>query len=116
GGAGTRNSAPPGPHVRCPLDPGAREGRRRSSDELQNPEALRFLTVPAQVDPPVPAAPHQLATAALAAGLHFVDEQIEPQPTSDVRALPLGPRDRDGHAIAAGRTSPPALHRLRRAW
>src|SRR5690348_9360275 len=55
-----------------------------SSHQLQYPEALRFLPVPSQPDPPVAAAPHELTAAPLPAREHFVDQEVEPQVPSYV--------------------------------
>src|SRR5438034_11285116 len=62
-----------------------------SSHQLQYPEPLPLLPVPAQPHPPVSSAPDQLAGSPQPARQHFIDQQIERQPASHVRAVPPPP-------------------------
>src|SRR5205809_5450554 len=48
-----------------------------SSHQLQYPEPLRILPIPAQPHPAVPPAPDELARPALAAGEHLVNDKVE---------------------------------------
>src|SRR5437660_7966184 len=62
-----------------------------SSHQLQYPKPLPLLPVPAQPHPPVSSAPDQLAGSPQPARQHFIDQQIERQPASHVRAVPPPP-------------------------
>src|SRR2546422_955166 len=86
-----------------------------SSHQLQHPEPLRILPVPAQPDPAVAAAPHELPRAPHAAWQHLVDDQVEPDAAADVRATPVGRRDRRRDAIPSVSTAPGAAYHLRPA-
>src|SRR5437879_6094706 len=82
-----------------------------SSHQLQHPEPLRILPVAPQPDPSVAAAPHELSRAPHTAREHLVDDQVEADAAADVRATPLGRRDRRRDAIPRVGAAPgPAYH------
>src|SRR3989475_7140677 len=70
-----------------------------SPHQLQDPEPIPVLPVPPQPDPSVAAAPHELPRAPHAARQHLVDDQVEADAAADVRAAPVGRRDRRRDAI-----------------
>src|SRR2546426_3308816 len=86
-----------------------------SSDELQDPEPIRVLPVAPQPDPSVAAAPHELPRAPHAAREHLVDDQVEADAAADVRATPLGRRDRRRDAIPRVGAAPGPAYHLRPA-
>src|SRR6267378_6451834 len=86
-----------------------------SSDQLQNAQPLRILPVAPQPDPSVAAAPHELPRAPHAAREHLVDDQVEADAAADVRATPLGRRDRRRDAIPRVGAAPGPAYHLRPA-
>src|SRR2546430_4277683 len=88
-----------------------------SSHQLQYSEPLPLLPVPAQPHPPVSSAPDQLAGSPQPARQHFIDQQIERQPPSHVRAVPpfppVGPGDPERHAVPAIGPTPRTVHAAR---
>src|SRR5213593_4384473 len=84
-----------------------------SSDELQDPEPIPVLPVPPQPDPSVAAAPHELPRAPHAARQHLVDDHVEADAAADVRAAPVGRRDRRRDAIPHISAAPSAAYHLR---
>src|SRR5438105_10401825 len=86
-----------------------------SPHQLQYPEPLRILPIPAQPHPAVPPAPDELARPALAAGEHLVNDKVESDLASHVCVVPFGPGDREGDAVALIRAAPAAPDRPRHA-
>src|SRR2546426_4926944 len=84
-----------------------------SSHQLQDPEPIPVLPVPPQPDPSVAAAPHELPRAPHAARQHLVDDQVEADAAADVRAAPVGRRDRRRDAIPHISAAPRAADHLR---
>src|SRR3989442_12342125 len=90
------------------------DGRRltadgASSNKLQDTHPLRLLPISPQPHPSVPAAPDELPRPSHSAGEHLVNDKVEADPAADVRAVPIGPGDRQRDAVAALRASPGAL-------
>src|SRR3989475_8266 len=79
----------------------------------RDPEPIPVLPVPPQPDPSVAAAPHELPRAPHAARQHLVDDQVEADAAADVRAAPVGRRDRRRDAIPHISAAPRAADHLR---
>src|SRR5258708_39044791 len=93
----------------------SRRSRGRSSDELQDAYPLGVLSIAAQPDPAIAPAPDELSRASHAVGEHLVNQQVEADLGSDVRAVLGGPADGEGHAISSAGAAPGAPHRVGRA-
>src|SRR2546427_4936759 len=84
-----------------------------SSHQLQDPEPIPVLPVPPHPDPSVAAPPHELPRAPHPARQHLVDDHVEADAAADVRAAPVGRRDRRRGAIPHISAAPRAADPLR---